>query len=205
MTTSKTRVTKATDWDVYYVRAGHEWATIAIKGWQATGNDNQPREIGEILIHSSYGTWAYQWGHLGEPFKKWLTEADDRVYIAQKFLGSNAFVFDGEKTVRHLRERVIENRKCGDLDKDAARLIWGWIENNEHELESSIDSFVNTMFDGPSVCGGMTRNTGGWFFEEPWEHTATSLDRKFSAFWTTIMPVFQQALRSEIAEAAPCK
>lgn len=194
-------VTKSDGWDVYHVRANHEWATIAIKGWQAQGVDRQPREIGEIMIHSSYGSWAYQWGHLGEPFKKWLAEADDRVYIAQKFLGSDAFVFDGEKTVRHLRERVIENRKCGDLDKDAARLIWDWIEDNEHELESSIDSFVNTMFDGPRGCDDMTRNTGGWFFEEPWEHTAKSLDRQFAGFWRVLMPVFQQALRDEMAAA----
>lgn len=195
------RVTKSNDFEVYHVRAGYqdlEWATIAIKGWQAKGNDDRPREIGEILIHSSYGSWAYQWGHLGVPFKAWLAKTDDKHYIAGKFLADKAYKFDGEKTVKGLRERVIEWRKVGDLEKEQARLIWDWIEENELELETSVDSFVNRMYDGPRDCDDMTRSTGARFFEEPWEYTATSLDRQFDGFWTHVWPAFQQALREEL-------
>ena len=199
------RVTKSNDFEVYHVRAGwhdQEWATIAIHGWQAKGNDDRPREIGEILIHSSFGSWAYQWGHLGIPFKQWLVKTDDKHYIACKFLGSKADVFDGEKTVKGLRERVIEWRRHGEFSREQARAVWDWIEENELELETSPDSLVNRMHDGPSDCGDMTRSTGARFFEEPWEHIRTSLDRSFDNFWQQMWPVFQQALREEMAVPA---
>lgn len=199
------RVTKSNDFEVYHVRAGYkdqEWATIAIKGWQAMGVDKQPREIGEILIHSSYGSWGYQWGHLGERFKRWLTEADDPGYIAGKFLGAQAYAFNGEKTVQRLRERLIEARQCTDLTKAQARAIWGWIEENELELQSSEHEFVECMRGGPRDLDDMPRRDGGWFFEEPWEHSATSLNSSFMCFWQQMWPVFQQALREEMAVPA---
>lgn len=201
------RVTKSNDFEVYHVRAGwhdQEWATIAIKGWQVPADAycSTPREIGEILIHSSFGSWAHQWGHLGTPFKTWLAKTDDKHYLAGKFLGSKADTFDGEKTVKGLRERVIKQRRHSDLRREAARLIWDWIEENEPELETSPDSFVNKMHDGPCDCDDMTRSTGARFFEEPWEHIRTSLDRSFAAFWRDIWPVFQQALREEMAAPA---
>ncbi|WP_101048891.1 hypothetical protein [Macromonas nakdongensis] len=201
-------VTKSDGWDVYHVRASHEWATIAVKGWQAIDVDQRPREIGEILIHSSYGSWAYRWSHLGKPFKGWLAEADDPSYIAGKFLGSEAYVFDGEKTVRQLRQSLLEHRKTGDITKGDARAIWDWIEYNEYDLESSSDRFVERMrdcedeADWPTQSGRFKDATpergARYFLQEPWERIATSLDRSFVRFWEVLMPVFQQALRDEI-------
>jgi hypothetical protein len=204
-------VTKSDGWDVYHIRADYEWATIAVKGWQALGVDRQPREIGEIMIHSSYGSWAYQWGHLGEPFKKWLTEADDPSYIAGKLLGSKAKVFDGEKTVKRLRQSLLEHRMMGDINKGDARAIWDWIESNEPELESSEDRFVECMRDcedeaeWPTQTGRFEDATPGrgasYFLSEPWERIETSLDRSFVRFWEVLMPVFKQALRDELTAA----
>jgi len=194
-----TSVNKSTGMDVYRVRAGYkgyEWATICVQGWQATGNDGQPREIGEILIHSSYGSWAYQWGHLGLPFKQWLAKADDKDYIAGKFLGSKAYVFDGQKTVAELRHRVIEKRRNDVLNRDQARAIWNWIEEHADELECSGDRFCERMSEGPSDCE--LSGAGARFFQEPWEWICTSLDHQFEAFWHKIMPAFQQALRDEL-------
>lgn len=199
------RVTKSNDFEVYHVRAGYhdqEWATIAIKGWQMAPDAycSEPREIGEILIHSSYGSWAYQWGHLGVPFKPWLAKARDKQYIAGKFLGDKAYEFDGEKTVRELRRSVIERRKHGGFDKDQARSVWDWIEENESELESSAHDFVNRMYDGArdTEVGGRAEQ----FFEEPWDRLATSLNRPFDNFWQQVWPAFQQALREEMAVPA---
>lgn len=198
-------VNKSSDMEVYRVRAGHkglEWATICIKGWQGKGNDGQPREIGEILIYSSFGCWAYQWGHLGAPFKKWLTETDDRSYIAEKFLGAKARVFDGEKTVRDLRARLIEKRRHDSLTKTEAREIWDYIDDNELQLETGERDFVEGMLEAQTevvLTDGARR-----FLSEPWEYRATTMNRQFASFWREIMPVFQQALRDElIVEAKP--
>lgn len=206
-------VTKSDDWDVYHVRAGYEWATIALKGWQAKDFDKQPREIGEILIHSSYGSWAYQWSHLGRPFKQWLSTHDDKHYIAGKFLADKAYVFDGEKSVRDLRQSLIEHRRTGDISKNDARTIWDFIDENSFELESSADRFVQVLMDCARDADWQDEDPthkyrehapgrgARYFLAEPWERPSTSLNRQFSAFWDTIMPVFQQALRDELASA----
>jgi hypothetical protein len=206
------RVTKSTDYEVYHVRADHEWATIAIRGWQAKGVDDRPREIGEILIYSSFGSWAYQWCHLGEPFKPWLAGGIEMHYIAEKFLGSKAYVFNGERTVRDLRQSLLEHRRTGDITKADARAIWDFIDENESEMESSGDRFVERMHDCMSHADWPPRNGrysdagpergARHFLEEPWDRICTSIDHQFAGFWRTIMPAFQQALKDELQEVA---
>lgn len=196
-------VKKSEGWDVYSVRANHEWATIAVNGWQGRGVDGRLREIGEIMIHSSYGSWAYQWGHLGEPFKLWLANTKDRSYIAQKFMGSEAYEFDGEKTVRELRADLLQHRRQCDLTKADARSIWDFIDAHESELESSEHEFVERMQDCTRWADWQDHEDepgpgARYFLLEPWERIAKSLDTQFMGFWDTIMPVFQQALRDEL-------
>lgn len=201
-------VKKSEGWDVYSVRANHEWATIAVNGWQGRGVDGRPREIGEIMIHSSYGSWAYQWGYLGQPFKTWLANTNDRSYIAGKFLGEKATVFDGEKTVRELQRDLLNARRQGDIEKEDARAIWDFIQDKQDEMEGSADLFVERMYDCTSNADWTPRNGrysdagpgpgARYFLLEPWERIATSPDRGFVGFWDTIMPVFQQALRDEL-------
>ena len=204
-------VTKSKDWDVYSVRAGDrdmEWATIAIKGWQGSGVDGRPREIGEIMIRSSYGSWASQWGYLEEPFKTWLANTNDRRHLAIRFLGEKATVFDGEKTVRELQRSLLEDRRNGGIEKDDARAIWYFIQDNQEEMERSSDLFVERMQSCMSDADWPLRNGrdsdagpgpgAHYFLQEPWERIATSPDGGFVGFWETIMPVFQQALRDEL-------
>lgn len=198
----KVKITRSHDMETYRIRAGHadmEWATICILGWQAKGIDGQPRECGEILIHSSFGSWAFSWGHLGKPFKRFLVKAE-REYVAGKFIGAKAYKFDGEKSVRELRQSLIERRRQGDLDKDEARVIWDWIEEREMELESSADLFVERLYDLRSEMREERSFGRGAlrFLEEPYERTCTSLDRQFAGFWRDIWPAFIGQLKTEL-------
>lgn len=207
------RVTKSDGWEAYSVRAGEqdmEWATIIIRGWQAPGNDGRPREIGEILVHSSYGSWAYQWGHLGQPFKEWLATMNDKHYVAGKFLGTNAYVFDGEKTLQGLRESILEARRAGDLPKSDARTIWDYVEENSVEMESSEDRFVDKMYDcmreadwqdldrQSKYPATAPSRDARHFLEEPWERIQRGLNRQFATFWDLMIPPFQATLRQEL-------
>lgn len=193
----KTTVTKTTGFEAYNVRAGHEWATILIRGWDANGNDGTPREIGEILIHSSYGSWAYQWGHLGMPFKKWLATCNDRSYVAEKFLGTDAREFDGKASVKNLRQSLLEYRRQGDITKNDARSIWDWIESNDGELEhGSEENFVRMLYECPSeadwqdaderpsfrILGTGPGRGARRFLGEPYDRPARSLNRQFASF-----------------------
>lgn len=197
--------------ETYRIRHQGEWATICANGCQAKGCDDQPREIGEILIYSSYGSWAYQWGHIGQPFKEWLAKADDPGYIAGKLLGSKARVFDGEKTVRELRRSLLEWRRQGDIIKADARAIWEFIGEHDSEMESSADLFCERMFNCMSRADWPPRNGrysdagpergARHFLEEPWERIRTTMDRDFANFWIVIWPIFQQQLQLELMSA----
>lgn len=193
------------------VRGGHgnyEWATICWQGWQATGMDGQPRECGEILIHSSFGSWANSWSHMGVPMDRFLMTAD-RGYCAEKFMGAKAYVFDGEKTVRNLRSSLLEHRRIGDITKDDARAIWDFVDDHADEMESSSDMFCERMFDCMRQADWPPRNGrysdagpergARYFLEEPWERISTSMDRSFKGFWRDLWPVFVSQLKGGAA------
>ena len=192
-------VTRDTTGDVYRIRATHEWATIVVFGWQATGNDGTPRECGEVLVNSSFGQWAYSWGHMGVSVKRFLIGAE-RGYMAGKFMAADAYKLDGPLSVRELRARIIAWRKCDDFTKIEARTAWDYLEEREVELEANTHDFVGAMQQAETelvMSRGLRR-----FFQEPWEHLQTSLDIQFQGFWREIWPVFVAALRREL-EASP--
>lgn len=185
---------------------GAEWATICWQGWQATGVDSRPRWCGEILIHSSFGSWANSWGHCGVPFDQFLMKIECD-YCAGKFMGSKAYVFDGEESVRNLRSSLIEHRRTGDITKNDARAIWDWIDENDLGLENSDSEFVNLLnncareadWQDP-LTGRPDWDTGPgrgarYFLEEPWERISTSIDKQFEAFWRDLWPVFLEHLK----------
>lgn len=173
------------------VRNSLEWATICWRGWTATGIDGKPRECGEILIHSTFGSWGHAWHHLGVPFDQWLPTAE-LAYCAEKFMGSKAYKFDGTATVTGLRRHLIELRQHGELTKAQAREVWDWIANNEDCLESGSDMFCVTMQDGYVCC-----DSAKSFFEEPWEMIRKSLDTQFIGFWGELWPVFIDHIKSQ--------
>lgn len=195
---SENTIRKDTSADVYRIRtARHEWATIVMFGWQATGNDGAPRECGEILIHSGFGSWAHSWGHLGMPFKTFLLKAE-RDYIATKFIGADAYKFDGELSVRELRKRLLRWRREGQLNKEDARQLWDYIDESEFELESSERDFVDAMQQASSELVPSRQLLR--FVQEPWEQLATSLDSQFAGFWREIWPTFLEQLKAESLE-----
>ena len=87
-------VTKATGAEHYVIRKNYEWASIVVRCWEAEEH-GKTRHCGEILIHSSYGSWANSWGHCGHQFKQFLTKLDFS-YLFVKFMGHKFTVFDGE-------------------------------------------------------------------------------------------------------------
>lgn len=193
-------VRKDTTAEVYRIRTtGHEWATIVLFEWQATGNDGTQRECGEILIHSGFGSWANSWGHLGTPFKSFLLKAECD-YIATKFMGADAYKFDGALTVRELRRRLLRWRQESQLNKDEARQLWDYIEEREVELECSTHDFVGAMQQGETEL--VSSKAMRRFLQEPWESLATSLDIQFAGFWREVWPVFLEQLKAERVEVS---
>jgi hypothetical protein len=188
--------------DCYRVRAKGEWATICVREWEVKNDaltSEKVRYCGEILIHSTFGSWANSWTHCGCRFKKFLTFADFD-YLFTKFMGGNLHTFDGEKSLKSLRKRVIEFRRNGSLDKDDARELWGEISDNRDMLAGrSVEMWVEIL----SRVSMDTRSRDiKRFLEEPWNLTESSDDMSAVGFWRDLWPDFKAELVAEIREPA---
>lgn len=193
-------VTKVTGHEVYSIHTNHEWATIVLRCWSRLANVGTKHEgtyyCGEILIHSTFGSWGNTWTACAEPFKAFLVDAEFD-YVFTKFMGTKLEVWDGEGSVKSLRRLLLEYRRIGDLDKDEASSLWGEINANEHELESSSNDFVECAY---RIAGNIDSRGVYRLLSEPWELTTTKHDPQAVGFWRTIWPEFVGALKAEMAE-----
>jgi len=193
-------VTKET-MDCYRVRAKGEWATICVREWTVGDcqlTSEKVRYCGEILIHSTFGSWGNSWTHCGCRFKKFLSFVDFD-YIFTKFMGGDLHRFDGEKSLEALRKRLIESRRDRSLDKDDARDLWQAISENSDSLRSrSIELWVEVLchVSSDSLSRDVKR-----FLEEPWNLTLSSDDQSAVGFWRDLWPEFKTALLSELTPA----
>ena len=198
--------TKITGADVYSVSNRHEWATIVVRCWQDEGADGKLRHRGEILINSTFGSWANFWSAPGMPFKRFLIGLDFGSCM-QKLMGRDLQEHDGAATLKALRRSVLEARRLRRLDKKAAAWVWQEIDDRSGSLSDNVESFV-------SACGDIQRDAGeswnrklvgdcadeiGDLFTEPWYMTETRDNPQAVGFWRDIWPEFTQALRAEMA------
>ena len=138
-------VTKSTR-ECYEIReiSRAEWANITLTTWQRIANIGTKHEHtnygGEIVIHSSYGTWGNIWSACGVPFKEFLQHVEFD-YAFGKFMGSDLNAFDGEKSLRELRRKIIDDRKHTELTREGARALW-----------DSLDGYSFYATASPSDC-----------------------------------------------------
>jgi hypothetical protein len=211
-------VTKDDGFTVYRVRGGHsdwEWATIAVRGWTTQPDPmcaGERRECGEILIYSSFGSWAHQWGHLETPFLRWLLTCEFG-YVFTKFMGADLQEFDGEGSVKGMRKRVIDRRRTGGWSKETARAMWDAIEDVESQAECSERDFVEAFQQVRSdfeeyghrrigLPRGVDFDDIDRFLQEPWEHTRTRDKLAPRGFWRDLWPVFINHLKAELEQQA---
>lgn len=185
-------VTKKT-MDRYDVRAKGEWATICVREWQR--DDENKYHGGEILIHSSFGSWGNSWSACSHRFKCFLTYCDFD-YTFGKFMGHSLRVFDGEGSTKAMRTKVIEERKQGLMSKDDARWLWDQLDDVD---ECSIESWVRSIEEIASDTDSRDIKA---LLSEPWYTAADKPDAGAVCFWRDLWPEFVAHLKQEIAEPA---
>lgn len=184
--------------DLYDVRASDEWATIVVRDWQRPNrNGGVAWFCGEILIHSSFGSWANSWDACGRPFHEFFLGCDMH-YFMGKCTSGNLKIYDGEATLKALRARVLDWRRSGRLSHDEAEHLWDGIEISASTIRDDERAMIDEMFDlakgkGPAV------NT---FLSEPWELSLHKVNPQIEGFWKVIWPEFCSAIREELAEKA---
>lgn len=182
----------------YRVSNSGEWATITMFSW--TGD---ARHGGEILIHSSFGSWGYSWGNIGQSFAAFLLDVEFS-YLFDKFEPGTLRVFDGPLSFEQVKRALIEARREQQFSKDTARRIWDELGAEQHRLEGSEREFVEACNDARDTvlddAPEADKENVGYFFQEPWERIRRSANEQAKGFWRELWPPFKAKLEAELKE-----
>ena len=79
-------------------------------------------ETNTMQCHSSFGDYAYTWSSPGESFKRFLIGLEkDCGYLLNKV---SRPVFDFDESIKRWKKMIIDYRRDGSIDKEAARDCW---------------------------------------------------------------------------------
>lgn len=190
--------------ETYTISANHEHATIALRCWSRTvkrhdGKPDGTYYCGEVLINSSFGSWANTWTACGFPFKEFLAAAGFD-YLFTKFMGSKLERHDGEGTLKELRRDILQQRRENRLDCAQAREVWDAVDWERDRIESDETSCGYALLEVASRIGD--RHPMRDYFADPsgWPRI-TRPDCQAAGFWRELWPHFVAELEREKAAA----
>lgn len=158
----------------YQVRRSTEWARFWIT------------DDGCITILSDYGNYGYWFGAPAQEFRRFLVDCEPGYYITTKLAGGQR-EFDGPRTVKIIREHILEYRRRGDIGADEARTQWQHLEDckrmdTPEEFRDWLESSMFYEFD--------------W---EAWEWASYGPPMQVRMFIKKIWPLFIEQLKAELA------
>jgi hypothetical protein len=170
----------------YTIHSKGEYARIVIVEWAPRDIGHaRPSYGGELLVHSSFGAFCNSWGACANPFKQFLIGLD-RHYFMTKCRPGAAEEFDGEKSLQHVKEWLIDKRKGGDFTRGDTREAWNSIMDARDEIVHSEYAFV-TVLQSLEIEG----------LDEPWHFSCRSLTAECVGFWRDLWPEFVAAVKAE--------
>lgn len=136
---------------------------------------------------SDAGNFSYRWPYEEHrTFKEFLTQIDVG-YLMRK-IEPRAKEFDFEATVKNIKQKLFESRRCGDLNKYESRAIYVVIQDLEYE--TSEDLVMHQLIEGHE-----------WFSDD-YCWTADLIVKKHTpeviTFTEVVFPLFQEALKIEL-------
>lgn len=176
--------------EAYRVQRDGEWATIVVQGWQApgTGASSKMMEQGEVLIHSSFGSWGHQWGNLGRPLKQFLVDTTMDYFMGKMVPGRlREFDFDSSRALwqRHL----VAARRSRSLTADQFLEVW---DESCNSNDCGVEMFIHRL--------GSSRPLE--LSDHPlWQDLANYVICRDSpaaaSFWRQLWPLFVEQLHRE--------
>lgn len=188
-----TRLMKCTPssgkFDAYEFYDGFDGGVVVLREWRRAGK--QAEFAGQVLAHTSYGSYGYTWTHMGCDLRRFLVDAVERKeigYIMGKIAGASRDAFDPDLTIRDCKRRVRELRRAGGATKENARAAFDVLADldgsrDDREFYERLDETVIFRDD-----------TSGYF-----RHSITADCR---GFWDNIMKPLAAQFQREFEAAA---
>lgn len=137
---------------------------------------------GRVTINSDYGDWSYCWSSIGKQTLQSFLAGLDSHYMGKKMLGQHYDVPDDEGTVQAIKEMIIQMRRDGEFDKDAAREEW-----------DNVKAYARGDCDFRGWCDDTN-------ITEAWEVHQTKADNSWVMFWEKLwVPLIVPILRGDVS------
>lgn len=177
-----------TSCDMYRIAVNGEYATICLAEWTRTMRDKLEKRIfgGEILVHSSYGSYCHTWTACAVPFKQFLTRITFDSFMA-KCLGNDYMVFDGAASVEQVKQAIIRQRDDEELAAEFASELLDELEAAREIAEGSEDAFHIALAD---LCNDDTIGSSG-------DYVVRKPSCQAQGFWRELWPEFISMLNTE--------
>lgn len=180
--------------EMYRVRANGEYATVCLSVWsrETVAQPSQQVYGGEILVHSSFGTFCHTWNHCAVPFKQFLLSISFESFM-MKCLGEEFESFDGLASVASVKTAILESRREEGLSADDARNLWDELDLVSDEAQSCEYAFHHVLSD---LC---TEESIG----ASTEFVVTTPSNQAKGFWRELWPHFLAMLEAEVNSDQP--
>lgn len=176
--------------EMYRVSRDGEYATICVATWtNETGR--HPSFGGEILVHSSFGAFCHTWSNCAEPFKQFLLGIRFDSFML-KCLGNDFNVFDGEASIKQVKQALLTLRRTREFNTDTAAEFWDDLMGFADVAASSEESFYRELSDFCENIDGLG---------EPGDYVVQAPDQQATGFWQQLWPIFKTMLESELTAA----
>lgn len=174
--------TKTSNVDKIHVRFAH-W------GWVDFYLEDMKPGVGQLVINSDWGCWAYGWGAMGDThtLASFILQADNSYIIHKLMLGQKTTRFDAERTIVKWKREIMRERHLQDLSADKARELWDeLVQWSKWDMPDDEVMFIEHL----PTC------IEEWLGHEPWEHTEHELNSTYCNLDEVIMPALRCVLQA---------
>lgn len=99
-------------------------------------------QAGCLAVLSDYGDFSHRWYSPGADMRRTLLGFGAH-YVEDK-LGYNVeSKLDGKATVECIKDHIVQQRRCGSMDKETAHLEWARIEDTSFENDIDFYDWMN--------------------------------------------------------------
>lgn len=151
------------------------------------------RSDGFFATVSDWGNYAFRWTHPGEEFRSFVAQLEGQHdYVCSKLARRDWY--DGEQTLKNIKERITSGRRDGWLTKERAAKEW----------ENLTDACATFFTDGMSGVREIDLVQFHRFYENTSLNDAGELasydyPHDMRGFCREVMPVLAKAIREELA------
>lgn len=183
--------------EVYDVSQNGEYATMALRAWRTTTPGGRVQHAGEVLIHSSFGSFCYTWPNVAVPFKQFLRDISYESFM-RKTLGLSSRVYCPGKTGEQFT-RLLESLVAGSsiTRQQADTVLLAYSADLPRSHQAYIET-IDALADSDEMRNLFAQEQIDEVFGEARMLKGMKENPQAVGFWAQLWPELVATLRAEV-------